>query len=566
LSEDKKPFVEKNALDVCLHVGCAPLFDASETRMPAGRRRAHPQVGNQAQPEPRAQAQAQAQAQTQIAMSERMVHHNGTSRCLHEFPDSELKQADGRTLPMTYDPFASRGQRAPPTSFAVTFSQLCTQAALYLHEHGKLPWVPAPHVQRNDSTWSQGLKNKFIDSLFHGQASQTCFVIHKENNLADCQGEILDAGHRYRTIMEFVGLHPETPPFLWKPEPDASSKISLSPDEQRAVSYKDLPAGTRIKLENTTFPVTCYFGLSVQEKSNLFSRMQIQIPLTLGEALSSMSAYKATLIHIKKVFDQEHVQELFTRFDKVNTNEASIDLKQMKHYPFFVAIGYNFFVHASGDASFRNVSVMDRANPQNREYQFNKANGFCTQTGDMIQFRDSDVHKRFFEKDRNQNQLDEFHKHVYKITDVLIGEKAILQKELFQVSLALLHGTDPNEVRVRFLELRRQSQQFKAWRTGLHDVNRRRKRAGGDIGYNSPASRAYREANAEPHWDEKDLEFDHTKGANNGLKLDRNNVWTRLGIFLNPSEETLELRKAQQDRINNSVRRRLDTDHRRAEA
>ena len=100
----------------------------------------------------------------------------------------------------------------------------------------------------------------------------------------------------------------------------------------------------------------------------------------------------------------------------------------------------------------------------------------------------------------------------------------------------------------------------------MHDVNRRKKRAGGDIGYNSPASRAYREANAEPHWDEKDLEFDHTKCANNGLKLDRNNVWTRLGIFLNPSEETLELRKAHLDRINNSVRRRLDTDHRRAEA
>lgn len=451
---------------------------------------------------------------------------------------------------MSYDPFASLAERSAPQSFTITFSQLVTQAASYLQRHGTLPWVPAPHVQRDDSTWSQGLKNKFIDSLFHGQASQTCFVIHKEMNLPDCPGEILDAGHRYRTIMEFVGLHPETPPFLWKPEPDASSRETLSPEEQRAVSYADLPDETRMALENTSFPVTCYFGLSVQEKSNLFSRMQIQIPLTNGEALSSMSAYKPTLKCIKRVFDEEHVQEFFTRFDKVNAD--STDIEQMNHYPFFVAIGYNFFVHHYGE---HGVSVMDRANPENEEYQFNRATGFCTQKPDMDVLGGSDIHKEFFARRPNQNQKNIFKEYVRNITDVLRDENKVLQKELFVVSLALLHGSDPKEVRVRFLELRKQSEEFKDWRTGLHEVNRRnrrRRRAGGDDIWNSPASREYRDANPEPHWDEKDLDFDRAKCINNGFKLTKKNMWKRLNeIFLNPSERTLEIRRTA------PVRRRL---------
>ena len=62
-----------------------PLFDASHKQGCPREEDARPQV----------------RAQAQIAMSERLVHHNGTSRCLWDFLPSELRQADG-ALPMTY--------------------------------------------------------------------------------------------------------------------------------------------------------------------------------------------------------------------------------------------------------------------------------------------------------------------------------------------------------------------------------------------------------------------------------------------------------------------------------
>ena len=517
--------------------------------MPAGRRRARPQV----------------RAQAQIAMSERMLdNHNGVTNCLHPFPESsELVSENGERVPMTYEPFA-RGR--PTTNAAsITLTQMMQEAEAFLGDFGTLPWVPAPHVQRSDATWSQEHKNKFIDSLFHGQASQTCFVIHKDRDEYDCQGEILDAGHRYRTIMEFVGLHPETPPFLWKPDPDASSKLRLTEEERRAVAFTDLPYNTRRDLLRTTFPVAYYYGLDVQEKANLFARMQIQMPLTNGEELWTMSAYKPMLKVIKRVFQREDVQELFTRYIKVNMNDGSTDLEQMKHYPYFTAIGYNFFLHTFGDVSVRERA--DAKSSRSKFYQFKHATGFCTQDGKegMEQLSKSDTLKEFFEKQPSVAQTKRFENYVKSIVDVLEGAEKILPKQLFIVSLVLLHGWSVEDTKERFLELRQQDYNFDVWLEGLRKKNRRARAnnapgAGDDI-WNSPATREYKRQNAEPHWDEKNFEFDRPTCSKKGLKLDKTNTWTRFNIFLNPTPPTLVQRRARQERASRNVRRRLDTGH-----
>ena len=95
-----------------------------------------------------------------------------------------------------------------------------------------------PHRTYNETTQRghRGLKTSSSFRCSTARLRKRVSSYTRRDNLPDCQGEILDAGHRYRTIMEFVGLHPDTRPFLWKPEPDASSRETLSPEEQRAVS------------------------------------------------------------------------------------------------------------------------------------------------------------------------------------------------------------------------------------------------------------------------------------------------------------------------------------------
>ena len=160
-------------------------------------------------------------------------------------------------------------RRRKPTNEPITLGQLLDEHSTDNH------WVLHPEIQRYDDTWSPDMKNKFMDSVFEGLATQTNFVI-SENTDNNTQ-RIIEGAHRRRCILEYVGWFGDELMFPYHPEKDPS----------KSYWWHDLSHEDKNMLRRCVFMKTTYYDLNEEEEILLFNRMNTSLPLQIGELINS---------------------------------------------------------------------------------------------------------------------------------------------------------------------------------------------------------------------------------------------------------------------------------------
>ena len=160
-------------------------------------------------------------------------------------------------------------RRRKPTNEPITLGQLIDEHSTENH------WILHPEIQRYDDTWSPDMKNKFMDSVFEGLATQTNFVISE--NTANNTQRIIEGAHRRRCILEYIGWFGEELMFAYHPENDPS----------KSYWWHDLSEKDKNMLRRCVFMKTTYYDLTEEEEILLFNRMNTSLPLQIGELINS---------------------------------------------------------------------------------------------------------------------------------------------------------------------------------------------------------------------------------------------------------------------------------------
>jgi len=160
-------------------------------------------------------------------------------------------------------------RRRKPTNEPITYGQLIDEHSTSNH------WDLHPEIQRYDDTWDAEMKNKFMDSVFEGLATQTNFVI-SENTHGGTQ-RVIEGAHRRRTLLEYIGWYGEELTFPYCPANKPKHEFW----------WHDMDDVDKNTLRRQVFMKTTYYDLTEEEEILLFNRMNTSLPLQIGELINS---------------------------------------------------------------------------------------------------------------------------------------------------------------------------------------------------------------------------------------------------------------------------------------
>ena len=222
-------------------------------------------------------------------------------------------------------PFSSTNtimcRRRKPTNEPITYGQLIDEHSTSNH------WELHPEIQRYDDTWDSDMKNKFMDSVFEGLATQTNFVV-SENTEYGTQ-RVIEGAHRRRTLLEYVGWYGEELTFPYRPTSDPTKEYW----------YHDMSENDKNMLRRQVFMKTTYYDLTEEEEILLFNRMNTSLPLQIGELINSHR--DIPLCHLaSEIADVKQVKLVMT---KCRTGLAG-GVARMADKAVIFQVVYNFYI------------------------------------------------------------------------------------------------------------------------------------------------------------------------------------------------------------------------------
>ena len=222
-------------------------------------------------------------------------------------------------------PFSSTStvmnRRRKPTNEPINYGQLISEHQTDSH------WELHPEIQRYDDTWTDAMKNEFMDSVFEGLATQTNFVISENTSLGTQR--IIEGAHRRRTLLEYVGWFGEEFMFPYRP-------IN---EEGKEYWWHDMPETDRNMLRRQVFMKTTYYDLTEEEEILLFNRMNTSLPIQIGELINSHRDIPICNL----ASDISNVQEIKLVMNKCRTGLAG-GVARMADKAVIFQVVYNFYV------------------------------------------------------------------------------------------------------------------------------------------------------------------------------------------------------------------------------
>jgi hypothetical protein len=153
-------------------------------------------------------------------------------------------------------------------------------------------------IQRDDTTWNDGLYFMAIDSLFKNLLISN-FVISLHSST---EGYILDGGHRTRALVNFV-----------------NNKIGLRMEDGSKVFWEQLCEADQECFYDKQISVVVYENLNARDEEDLFFRLNLGLNLSIGDYIN---AYRTIpLCALAKEMGLQYAERLKSNFNKLITKD-----------------------------------------------------------------------------------------------------------------------------------------------------------------------------------------------------------------------------------------------------
>tara|TARA_B110000305_G_C19324822_1_gene580789 strand:- start:91 stop:1173 length:1083 start_codon:yes stop_codon:yes gene_type:complete len=143
-----------------------------------------------------------------------------------------------------------------PEEYKVSIKQFCD-----LYNTDEMPWKPHPHLQRNSTTWPEGMNKKTIESIVTNKLVNPILISIQSDGTAF----ILEGAHRSEETIGFV-------------------------DNKFSVYDKKLSQWTTRERElflRKPIKIVEYTGLTLRDEEDIMKRVNLGLQFTVGEHLNA---------------------------------------------------------------------------------------------------------------------------------------------------------------------------------------------------------------------------------------------------------------------------------------
>tara|TARA_Y100000389_G_scaffold198884_1_gene236245 strand:- start:44 stop:1114 length:1071 start_codon:yes stop_codon:yes gene_type:complete len=130
-----------------------------------------------------------------------------------------------------------------------------------LYNTDQMPWLPHPHLQRNSTTWPEGMNKKTIESIVTNKLVNPILISIQPDGTAF----VLEGAHRSEETIGFV-------------------------DNKFSVYGKKLSEWTKQERElfmRKTIKIVEYNGLTLRDEEDIMKRVNLGLQFTIGEHLNA---------------------------------------------------------------------------------------------------------------------------------------------------------------------------------------------------------------------------------------------------------------------------------------